>query len=71
MRKTLAAPIYLTLISIVVASGFVAGCSGDSTTVIEGDGVARRKSKDAAMEKMLYPEGKPAPSTKKIRGRGH
>lgn len=71
MRKSLAASINLTLMSIVIASVFVAGCSGDSTTVVEGDGAARRKSKDAAMEKMLYPEGKPAASAKKFRGRGH
>jgi hypothetical protein len=45
----------------------VAGCSGDSTTVVEGDPVARRKQKEDALQKALNPIGAPAP---KGRGKG-
>ena len=69
MRKSLATSIGLTLMLAIVVLGSVAGCSGDSTAVVEGDGEARRKSKDAALEKMLYPNGKPAASAKNARGR--
>jgi hypothetical protein len=65
MRKSFRTSIGLTLLAVIIAFGSVPGCSGDSTVVVEGDPEVRRKNKDAALEKTLYPNGKPAPTTKK------
>jgi hypothetical protein len=65
MRKSLGTSIGLTLLAVIIAFSSVPGCSGDSTVVVEGDPEVRRKNKDAALEKTLYPNGKPAASTKK------
>jgi hypothetical protein len=65
MRKSFGTSIGLTVLAAVIAFCSVPGCSGDSTVVVEGDPEVRRKNKDAALEKMLYPNGKPAASTKK------
>jgi hypothetical protein len=65
MRKSLGISIGLTLLAVIIAFSSVPGCSGDSTVVVEGDPEVRRKNKDAALEKTLYPNGKPAASTKK------
>jgi hypothetical protein len=65
MRKSLGTSIGLTLLAVIIAFSSVPGCSGDSTVVVEGDPEVRRKNKEAALEKTLYPNGKPAASTKK------
>jgi hypothetical protein len=65
MRKSLRTSIGLTLLAVIIAFSSIPGCSGDSTVVVEGDPEVRRKNKDAALEKTLYPNGKPAASTKK------
>jgi hypothetical protein len=65
MRKSFRTSIGLTLLAVIIAFSSVPGCSGDSTVVVEGDPEVRRKNKDAALEKTLYPNGKPAATTKK------
>jgi hypothetical protein len=65
MRKSFRASVGLTLLAVMALFSSIAGCSGDSTVVAEGDPEARRKAKEAALEKKLYPNGKPAASTKK------
>jgi hypothetical protein len=65
MRKSFRTSIGLTLLAVIIAFSSVPGCSGDSTVVVEGDPEVRRKNKDAALEKILYPNGKPAATTKK------
>jgi hypothetical protein len=65
MRKSFGASIGLTLLAVIIALSSIPGCSGDSTVVVEGDPEVRRKNKDAALEKTLYPNGRPAASTKK------
>jgi hypothetical protein len=65
MRKSLGTSMGLTLLAVIIAFSSVPGCSGDSTVVVEGDPEVRRKNKEAALEKTLYPNGKPAASTKK------
>jgi hypothetical protein len=65
MRNSLGTSMGLTLLAVIIAFSSVPGCSGDSTVVVEGDPEVRRKNKDAALEKTLYPNGKPAASTKK------
>jgi hypothetical protein len=69
MRKSRRASLGLTLLAVITAFSSIPGCSGDSTVVVEGDPEVRRKNKEAALEKTLYPNGKPAASTKK--GKGH
>jgi hypothetical protein len=69
MCKSLSTSIGLTLLVVIIAFSSVAGCSGDSTVVVEGDPEVRRKNKDAALEKMLYPNGKPAATAKKGQNR--
>jgi hypothetical protein len=69
MRKSLRTSVGLTVLAIMTAFSSVPGCSGDSTVVVEGDPEVRRKNKEAALEKTLYPDGKPAASTKKSRVR--
>jgi hypothetical protein len=69
MCKSLGTSIGLTLLVVIIAFSSVAGCSGDSTVVVEGDPEVRRKNKDAALEKKLYPNGKPDASTKKGQNR--
>jgi hypothetical protein len=65
MRKSFGTSIGLTLLAAIIAFSSIPGCSGDSTVVVEGDPEVRRKNKAAALEKTLYPDGKPAASTKK------
>jgi hypothetical protein len=65
MCKSLGTSIGLTLLVVIIAFSSVAGCSGDSTVVVEGDPEVRRKNKDAALEKKLYPNGKSAGPAKK------
>ena len=65
MRTSFRTSIGLTLLAVIIAFSSVPGCSGDSTVVVEGDPEVRRKNKDAALEKTLYPNGKPAATTKK------
>jgi hypothetical protein len=65
MRKSLGTSMGLTLLAVIIAFSSVPGCSGDSTVVVGGDPEVRRKNKAAALEKTLYPNGKPAASTKK------
>jgi hypothetical protein len=65
MRKSFGTSIGLTLLAVIIAFSSVPGCSGDSTVVVEGDPEVRRKNKAHALEKTLYPNGKPAASTKK------
>jgi hypothetical protein len=65
MPKSFRTSMGLTLLAVIIAFSSVPGCSGDSTVVVEGDPEVRRKNKDAALEKILYPNGKPAATTKK------
>jgi hypothetical protein len=67
MCKSFGTSIGLTLLAVMIALNSVAGCSGDSTVVVEGDPDVRRKNKDAALEKKLYPNGKPAAPANKGR----
>jgi hypothetical protein len=65
MRKSHGTSIGLALLAVLLAFSSVPGCSGDPTVVVEGDPEVRRKNKADALEKTLYPNGKPAASTKK------
>jgi hypothetical protein len=69
MYKSLGTSIGLTLLVVIIAFGSLAGCSGDSTVVVEGDPEVRRKNKEAALERTLYPNGKPAAPAKKGQNR--
>ena len=69
MRKSFRASVGFMLLAVIIAFSSIPGCSGDSTVVVEGDPQVRKKNKEAALEKMLYPDGKPAASTKKGRAR--
>jgi hypothetical protein len=65
MHKVRARLVGLPLLATVIAACSIVGCSGDQTVVVEGDPEVRRKNKENALEKTLYPNGKPAPKAKR------
>ncbi len=69
MRKLGIASLVLVLVAVAIAFGAVSGCSGDSTVVAQGDPAVLRKKKADALEKTLYPNGKPAATTTKHKGK--
>ncbi len=69
MRKFGIASFVMGFVAAVIAFSAVSGCSGDSTVVAQGDPEVLRKKKADALEKTLYPNGKPAATTTKHKGK--
>jgi hypothetical protein len=63
-RRFFAYSAALPLFAAFLVSMSIPGCSSETTLVAEGEPLARRKQKEASLNKMLNPNGAPAPATK-------